>query len=404
MMQDDVMRAGCQRKLWDYFRSKSRKTLKRLLEAFMEHERDRFLRCDPFQRSAARRGYRNGFHQRLLDTSLGTIRLRMPRVRAAPQPFHTLVLERYQRRQRHLDDAVRDWVACGVSTRQVSRLMLKNFGALISPGTISRVVAEIDTDIRAFHTRSLQHGYQHVHFDAKHGYVSHKRKRRGRGKKKKAVLLLAWGRRHDGREELIDFRVTDSENEANWTDFMSNLEARGLKRRNRWDQKLEMIVSDGDGGLLSSLWMVYPNVPKQRCTFHKIQNITEHLNDRTHREAILASAGDIYRNLSSPRQAQLRLKRWQERWRELEPDAVRNFTYEFEDTLSYLSAPQRWHRRLKTNNPIERLIKELNRKANQIGIFPSSASWERCTWLVWQKLEQTGYAPTRAKNLFTQSS
>ena len=111
-------------------------------------------------------------------------------------------------------------------------------------------------------------------FDAKRGYTSHRRHRRGRGKKKQAAILLAWGVRHRGGEELIDFRVTGGENRKNWTVFMTDQERRGLKTENPWAQRLEMIVSDDDSGLLSVLYMVYPNVPKQRCVFHKVQNIS----------------------------------------------------------------------------------------------------------------------------------
>ncbi|MCK4375305.1 MAG: transposase [Candidatus Brocadiae bacterium] len=94
----------------------------------------------------------------------------------------------------------------------------------------------------------------------------------------------------------------------------------------------------------------------------------------------------------------LRLGRWIERWQELEPDAVRNFAYEFEDRLIYLNAPDEWQSRLKTTNPIERFIRELNKKSRRVGIFPSARSWERARYLAWRKLETQGYAPTRPKS------
>lgn len=406
MHYDDTVRAGCQEKVWEFFRAQVRRMLKDLLEAFMEHRRDIFLQCDPFQRTATRTGYRNGYQERRLDTTLGSVQLRKPRVRDTEQPFDTLVLDRYKRRQRQVDEAVIQWLACGLSTREVSLALRKAFGALLSAGGVSRVVAALDQQIQAFHRRSLAHGYRYVYFDAKHGYISHKRKTRGRGKKKPAVLLLAWGVRHDESEELIDFRVADNESEQNWTGFMTDLEERGLRRQNQWGQKLEMIVSDGDAGLRAALWMVYSEVPKQRCVFHKIQDITDHLRDRDNRKAILASAGDIYEALHTQGQAMYRLRKWQKRWKEAEPDAVRNFVYEFEDTLWYLNAPEQWQSRLKTTNPIERFIKELNKKFRKVGIFPSPRSWERAAYMVWRKLEAQGYAPTNRRSpqtVFTQT-
>ncbi len=401
MLYDDTVRWQCQEKLWDCFRARMRCSLKRLLEAFMEQERDQLLGCDPFERTPNRRGYRNGFHDRRLDTQWGSLLLRKPKVRATEQSFDTLVLERYQRRQRQVDQAVLEWIACGLSTREASATLRKLFDGLLSPGGVSRVVAALDQQIAQFHRRPLEHGYRYVYFDAKWGYVSHKRKRRGRGKKKQAALLLAWGVRHSGVEELIDFRVADKESEKSWTDFMSELEERGVRKQNRWGQRLEMIVSDGDGGLRAALWMVYPNVPKQRCIFHKIQDITNHLKDSQNRKPILATAAEIYHDLRTPYQAQYRLKRWTEKWREPEPDAVRNFAYDFEHTLFYLNAPARWQARLKTTNPIERFIKELNKKYRKVGIFPSAKSWERATYLVWRKLQTGGYAPTTGQTVLT---
>jgi putative transposase len=407
MFEDATVRTVCQEKLWEYFRSQVRWSLKLLLEGFMEHERDLFVGCDAFERSSARKAYRNGYHERWLDTTLGLIKLRRPRVRGADRPFDSLVFDRYKRRQRRLDQAVLDWVACAVSTRDVSRLMQRSFEGVVSAGAVSRIVAGLDAQIRAFHARPLEHGYRFVFFDAKHGYISRKRKRRGRGKKKKAVLLLALGVRHDGSEELIDFGVADSESEKSWTSFMTQLERRGLARENRWAQKLQMIVSDGDAGLRAALWMVYPMVPKHRCVYHKLQDIQDHLRDRDHRKAIMASAGQIYDALDTPQQALRRLGRWVKRWADREPEAVRNFVYEFEDTLIYLNAPPEWRTHLKTTNPIERFIEELNRKIKNVGIFPSAASWERATYLSWQRLQDRGRDPTSPKDLqilFTHNS
>ena len=164
-------------------------------------------------------------------------------------------------------------------------------------------MAKLDEEIRAFHSRSLRQGYRYVFFDAKRGYTSHGRRTRGRGQKKEAALLLAWGVRHGAGEELIDFRVTGGENEKNWTAFMTDLERRGLRTENPWAQRLELIVSDGDSGLLSALYMVYPQVPKQRCVFQKVQDIAAHLRGRSHREAILSEAGRIQKGARTKQEA-----------------------------------------------------------------------------------------------------
>lgn len=397
MGKRDTLQLDCQGKLWEYLAAHVRWALESLMQAIMEYERDLFLGCGPYERSPARKGHRNGFSVRRLDSRFGPLRLRRPKVRGAPEPFQTQVLERYRRRERHVDETVLRWVAAGESTRDVSETLAQSFEGLLSAGGVSRVVAKLDEQIRAFHTRPLRHGYRYVYLDGKRGYTSHKRRRRGRGKKKDGALLLAWGVRHEGCEELIDFRAVDSENERNWTAFMTDLERRGVRDENPWGQRLGMIASDGDQGLLEALYMVYPNVPKQRCIFHKIQNIADHLREAARRRAILADASAIYDDLRTPYQANCRLKSWIERWKEREPEAVRNFAYDFELTLTYLNEPARWHSRLKTTNPIERFIRELNKKFRKVGIWPSPQSWERATYLVWRKLKTDGYAPTTLK-------
>lgn len=407
MFKDARSLGECQRRVWELVGDWMREALAQVLEAFMEHERDLMLAAAPYERSSGRRGWRNGYDARWLQTGFGPVRVRKPKVRGCGQPFRTLVFDRYRRRTRQVEECVRRWVAGGLATRGAAAALGQAFGVELSGAGVSAVMGRLDEQIRAFHSRPLPWGYRYVFFDAKWGYTCHRRRRRGRGKKRQAALLLAWGIRHDGGEELIDFRVVEREDERCWTGFLTDLERRGVKARNRWDQALEMIVTDGDSGLLSALYMVYPNTPKHRCVFHKVQDIAAHLRDRTHRERILTEASAIYQDLQTPARAHRRMKRWAERWRELEPDAVRTFSYDFELTLTYLNAPAQWRSRLKTSNPIERFIRELDRKFERVGIFPSPTSWERCTWSVWTHLKTDGYAPTRPpepKTPFTRNS
>ena len=153
MSQYDELVAERQECLWSFFRARTREGLKTLLEAFMEHERDVFLACEPFQRSERRRGYRNGFQIRWLDTPLGPVRLRKPRVRDAEGTFQSQVIARYQRRAPRIERAVREWIACGASTRDVVRLARTCFRIEFSAGAVSTIVARLDRTIARFHTR-----------------------------------------------------------------------------------------------------------------------------------------------------------------------------------------------------------------------------------------------------------
>jgi len=287
----------------------------------------------------------------------------------------------------------------------VARLAEELLGVRLSPESVSAILAELDEEIARFHRRSLRGRYHTVYLDGKHGKCSvpPRRRHRGRGRKRPRVLLLAWGITHEGKEELIDYRVVPSESEEHWQPFLTDLEARGLRREPGEKETLSLLVTDGDGGLEAARLTVYPRVPYQPCVFHKLQAIAGHLEHRSHRRALMGEAGDIYRDLRTVPQARRRLQRWRRRWLPLEPEAVRCFCADFEATLVYLSLPEGERPRVKTSNPIERLIKELNRKIRQVGVFPSDRSWDRMTYLSWHYLKTGGY-PNSSQHHFTHNS
>jgi transposase-like protein len=380
--------------------------VKRLIEEFMEAERDAFLSCRHHERTPERAGYRNGYEARTLETRSGLLRVRVPRVRGCPTPFRTTVFDRYQRRTRDIEAAVEHWVAAGQSTRAIEQSLMLSFGCSFSATTVSRILARLDVELMAYHQRSLRHGYRVIYLDGKHGY-SCKRKRSGkRGKRKDGVLLTCWGIRHDGTEELVDFMACDGgESEANWTAFLTRLEARGVRAKNPWDMPLELIVTDGDAGLEAALLTVYPHVPKQRCVFHKVKSIQRHLQNAGNRAAILASAGAIYEGIQTPAEARERRRRWVARWHKHEPKAVKRFCEDFERTLLYLNLPKALWSRVRTTNPLERFHRELEQAAGHTGAWQHLDSWERHVYVIWKRLRQSGYGtPNQRHALFTRTS
>jgi transposase-like protein len=385
---------------WKRIEGESRRMTERLLNGAMEAERDQFLGVGPYERGPERRGYRNGFITRSIDSRYGSLRLRVPRVRGTGARFHTRLLAAYQRRQRHIERCAVEWVAAGMSTRQVSWEMHRAFEAVLSAGTVSRLVARLDEEIARFRQRPHPEGFRYLYLDGKHGKVSRSRRRgRGRGRARKRVLLLAWAIRHDGAEELIDFQVAPDESERSWDGFLRRLRARGVTQQNG----LERIITDGDGGLEAALALNYPEMPHQACVFHKIKNLLGDLADKSVKGRIQGEAGRIF-EAPTRRQAMRRLKRWRLRWHRREPIAVAHFTVEVEPLLLFYRSPWPERRRLKTSNPIERFIGELDKKFERVGVFPSVRSWERITYLVYRQLLERGYRPTRTKPLFTHTS
>ena len=393
-----------QEAIWSQVAAEAKTVIERLLNRTMEAERMVFLGYAAYERTRVRRGRRNGYDRRRIDSHWGSLTLRMPKVRDAAEPFRPKTLRAYQRRQGALERCAVEWVAAGMSTRAVSREMYRAFGAVVSAGTVSQLVARLDEAIAAFRQRPIRRGYRYVYLDGNHGKVSRPRRRgRGRGEARKGVLLLAWGIRHDGREELIGFRVAPDESEASWDALLRSLRKRGLAEENRWGERLERIISDGDSGLAAALALNYPETPHQICVFHKVKNLLGDLIDKSRKGRIQAEAGRIF-EARTRSEAMARLARWRRRWESSEPAAVGHFVRDIDRRLLFYESPPALRRRVKTSNPIERFIRELDRKFERIGVFPSAASWERTTYVVYRQLLERGYKPTQHKSSFTRTS
>ena len=176
-----------------------------------------------------------------------------------------------------------------------------------------------------------------------------------------------------------------------------------MVEKHPFGERLERILSDGDGGIAAALAPNYPDTPHQICVFHKFQRLADPLVDRNHRHAIQREAGQAF-EARTRAECQARVRRWARRWRPIEPEAVDLFTRDLDRMLLFYASPPGLRRRLKTTNPIERLIRELERKFEQAGPYPSARSWERATYLVYRELQHCGYAPLRRQHTFTRNS
>jgi len=172
---------------------------------------------------------------------------------------------------------------------------------------------------------------------------------------------------------------------------------------NEWGQRLERIITDGDGGLEAAVTLNYPQTPHQACLFHKIKNLLGDLRDKSLKGRIQAQAGWIF-EAPTRSEALRRLSQWRLKWRGREPAAVAHFLRDRDRMLLFYQSPPAERRRVKTTNPAERFILELDRKFERMGAFPSALSWERTTYLVYRQLLERGYQPTRSKTTFTQTS
>lgn len=152
---------------------------------------------------------------------------------------------------------------------------------------------------------------------------------------------------------------------------MSDLKDRGLKGEN-----LEVMVSDGTGGLIRAFRALYPRVTQQLCTFHKVNDLDLHLLKKVHRSKIISDALYVFEGETAT-EVRSRLRVFCKRWWSKEPKAVGNFVKGFENYLPYLDYPEPLRTMLKTNNPIERYLQELRRRIILMRAFNNSKSIER---------------------------
>lgn len=357
------------------YKQSMRQALKRTLEGAMHAELVGYLRAKHHQRTEDRFDYRNGTYHRGLVTTYGYLgMLEVPRSRK--KGFKTTVFRLYKRRWKEVDDYIQGIFIAGVSTRQTGLVLKELMGCKPSASTVSAVVKLLDPEVKQFHRRPLTDTYRYLFLDGVWVKVSGY-------KVVKKVLLIAYGVKHDGSREVIDYRLASSESEREWGGFLSDLYRRGLT-----GDSLRLIIIDGGKGLRAAVDMVYLNIAIQRCWVHKLRNVSLRLRAR-YRQACLAQARRIYQ-AKSYRDAVARFRGWVTRWQECAPQAVACLKADIEELLTFFREDRKLWTKLRTTNAIERIFRELRKRIRPMCSFANNASCDRIVYAVFKKYNTTG--------------
>ena len=339
-----------------------------MLNALLQVDAQRQLGAGLYERTLERVGYRCGSRPRSLVTPKGTYELTVPRSREVPLRFR--LFERYRRLWRQVDELLRQTYLGGCSTRRTGEILELVLGVRVSAQTVSRALSALTPLVERFHRRELEDHYRILLLD---GVTQ--RLKGWRGKAVVKLVLVAYGITWDGRREMIDFLVSPSESEAAWWGFLNRLHKRGLE-----GEALELIVSDGCPGLARAIQFLFPHVRHQRCWAHKLRNIADKVNKQD-QVRVLAGAKRIY--TAATRTAALAaFKRWNNRWIQQYPKAVRCLERDLESLLTFFDFPVGMHRHIRTTNMIERSFKEVRRRTRPIGCFNNKESCERIIYAV----------------------
>ena len=315
----------------------------------------------------AMRDRRNGTYSRHLLSELGDIELSVPRTRHF---CPTEVLKSYARRAPEIDRVILAGFVLGLSTRKAGEVLVPLLGRPVSASTVSRIAKTLDAAVAAFHRRPLQDVYKALMLDSV--MLANKT---GAGALKRPVLV-ALGIRHDGKKEIIDFRLAASESVAEWERFLTDLWRRGLT-----GEGLEVICADGGQGLSAALPIVYPTIALQRCWAHKIRNILDKVR-KPDRDAVKASLHAIMDAPNRPK-ALGAARRFADAWEEACPKAVACLRNDLDDLLTcfrYATLAER--KQVRTTNAIERRFREVRRRTRPMGTFQDRTSMDRILFAV----------------------
>ena len=357
--------------------------LQESLNGLLRAESAEQLRAAPYERTDERTDCRNGTRERSLTTRIGTIELRVPRHRNAP--FKTLVFENYKRSEAALITTMAEMVVAGVSTAKVGRVMREICGKPFSKQAVSEACAELDAAVEAFRRRPIGPGRLFVMVDAT--YVKVREDHRVVPK----ALMVAIALNSSGRKEVIGFELADREETATWKAFLASLRERGLS-------DVRMFTSDAHEGITSALGEVFPDVAWQRCQAHLARNIADAAPKRL-REGLRSELAEMF-NCGSLEEAAARRDEIIADYSEEAPDAVKRLDEGFGDAMTVMALPEEMRRCTRTSNYLERLNREIKRRAKVVGIFPNAASAVRLMGAVlmeendrWSAMGKIYYAP-----------
>jgi len=335
-----------------------RGTVEDTLNALLDAEADRLCNATRYERTEARRDTRAGSYRRRLHTRAGEVTLKVPKLRR--RAFETAIIERYRRRETSVEEALIEMYLAGVSVRRVEDITEALWGTRVSPGTVSRLNRKIYAQIEAWRNRPIAGAHPYVYLD---GVVL---KRSWAGEVRNVSLLVAIGVSAEGFREILGICEGAKEDRAGWSGFLAHLKRRGLTG-------VELIVSDACLGLVESVAEHFPQARWQRCVVHWYRGLFSHvprekvrevaamlkaIHAQEDRAAAEAKARDVVAKL---RAARLR------KAAELVEAGVA-------ETLAYYAFPEPHWRRIRTNNPLERIIREIRRRTRVVGAFPDRES------------------------------
>ena len=335
-----------------------RQSVEQTLNLLLDQEADQLCHAKRYERSAERADTRAGSYARKLQTKAGEVTLKVPRLRTLP--FETSIIERYRRREASVEEALVEMYLAGVSMRRVEDITEALWGARASASTVSELAQKVYGQIEAWRNRPIEGEHAYVYLD---GIWL---KRSWGGEVKNVAVLVAIGVDQDGFREVLGVAEGTKEDAESWRSFLRHLKERGLRG-------VRLFVTDKCLGLVESLAEFYPEAAWQRCVVHWYRNVftavpktkvkevaamLKAIHAQEDRQAAEKKASEVVEKLVSMKLGK----------------AARIVEEGVAETLSYMAFPREHWRSLRTNNPLERINREVRRRTRVVGAFPDGQS------------------------------
>lgn len=326
-----------------------------LAQALMELEVTQQLGAGRHERTDERTGRRNGYRERQWDTRVGTIDLRVPRVRDGG--YIPSLLEPRRRSERALLAVVQEAYVQGVSTRRVDALVQALGMEGISKSQVSRMCQDLDREVDTFRTRRLEDVYPYVWLDATYIKV------RIDGRVVPQAVVIAVGVRMSGERVVLGVDVGPSEEGAFWQQFLRSLVARGLRG-------VQLVISDSHEGLKGAITSVFGGASWQRCKVHFMRNALSYVPKAA--QGLVATTIRTVFAEPDPARARAQWRHVADSFRDRFERLATLMDDAEDDVLAYLAFPPEHWRQIWSNNPQERLNREVKRRTDVVAIFPNT--------------------------------
>ena len=337
-----------------------RKSVEETLNAMLDAEADEITGAARYERSGERKAYRAGHYERDLTVKAGKMSLKVPKLKGAV--FESAVIERYRRREESVEEALIDMYLAGVSTRQVDDVSQLLWGDRMPSQTLSDKLKKVYADIDEWRGRPLEQDYPYLFMDG----VWHKRC--WGGSVENVSILVAVGVGMDGRREVLSVAEGMKEDSESWREFIKGMLARGLKG-------VRLVTGDRCAGLVAAVNELLPGARYQRCMVHFERNILAKVNPKNR-----DWAADALKAIFSMESRDKALEKAESVAKDMEARKLREsakcLREGIGETTTYLldDYPREHRRRIRTNNMIERLNREIRRRTRVVGSFPDGRS------------------------------